>query len=41
MIGTMLMMQMMGDNQMGLPFMPNQSQEEEKQVMKRISVSTS
>ena len=30
MIETMLMMQMMGNNQMSFPFMPNQSQEEEK-----------
>lgn len=27
---TMLMMQMMGNNQMSFPFMPNQSQKEEK-----------
>lgn len=30
MIETMLMMQMMGNNQMSFPFMPNQSQKEEK-----------
>lgn len=29
-IETMLMMQMMGNNQMSFPFMPNQSQKEEK-----------
>lgn len=30
MIETMLMMQMMGNNQMSFPSMPNQSQKEEK-----------
>lgn len=30
MIETMLMMQMMGNNQISFPFMPNQSQKEEK-----------
>lgn len=38
----MFMMAMMdkgGNNQMSFPFMPNQSQEEEKQAMKRIGVS--